>query len=477
MPDSLDRLRSTATAKALFIGFLVLVLLWPMSLVQGLIAERAARLESARADVAESWGRAQTIGGPMLVVPFSYSRIVDGEPVTFRDTVNVLPSSLSIGGTVETETLRRGIYDVPVYTARLTVDGVLPPPRFEAPYEDLDVSWDDAEVVLPLGDARPLAEPLRLRLADGEADFEAAAPLAICPSLEVAPGRPLPPAIPPAIAVQRACGPRPAQRLVVPFPALGIEPLTGMQSFSMALTIRGSGRLRFLPFGDTTDVSLVSAWPSPSFNGAFLPTRREVSERGFEASWRVLGLGRGYPSTWRRSEGVDALLDASAFGVDFVAPIGVHEAGMRAAKYGVLFFGLTFLAYFLFESLAPLRLHAIQYLAVGAANCMFFVLLLAVGEHAGFGWAYLISACASLALIGGYSAAVLGAGRRAATVVAMLAGVYGFLYVTLRAEDYALMFGAVGLFGALAAFMMLTRRLDWYAVSFASPGASERAPQ
>jgi inner membrane protein len=249
---------------------------------------------------------------------------------------------------------------------------------------------------------------------------------------------------------------------------LELEPLTSMQSFSIALEIRGTGRLHFLPAGDITTVQLASGWPSPSFGGAFLPDQRSVTDSGFTATWRVLGLGRGYPSAFRRSEGLESVVMASSFGVDLIVPVGVHEASLRAAKYSVLFFGLTFLVYFLFETFAALRLHALQYLAVGMANCLFFLLLLAIAEHWGFGQAYVASAFASTLLIGGYSAAILRRARRALPVVALLTSVYGYLYVTLQAEDYALLLGALGLFAILAAFMWLTRRVDWFDVKFAA---------
>ena len=147
---------------------------------------------------------------------------------------------------------------------------------------------------------------------------------------------------------------------------------------------------------------------------------------------------------------------------------------MRAAKYAVLFIGLPFMAYFLFELFAGLRLHALQYLLIGMANCVFYLLLLALAEQIGFGWSYVASSVAAITLVGTYSAAVLASARRALPVTGLLAAMYGYLYVTLKAEDYALLFGALGLFTVLAGFMLLTRRVDWHSVSFA---ANAKAPE
>ena len=196
---------------------------------------------------------------------------------------------------------------------------------------------------------------------------------------------------------------------------------------------------------------------------------------GFDASWRMLALGRGFPASWQKSQSAPNVTTA-AFGVDLITPVGVHQSSLRAAKYAVLFIGLTFTAYFLFELFAGLRLHALQYLLIGFANCVFYLLLLAFAEHVGFTSAYVVSAAAATTLIAAYSAAVLRSLRRAVPIAALLGMLYAYLYVTLRAEDYALLFGALGLFAVLATFMYLTRRIDWYAVRLGSPPPSAESP-
>jgi inner membrane protein len=234
--------------------------------------------------------------------------------------------------------------------------------------------------------------------------------------------------------------------------------------------------LQFAPLGDVTRVNLTSNWPSPSFTGAYLPDEREPTSDGFTAAWRVLALGRGYPQSWKRSAPPPLAVAESVFGVELITPVGIYEASLRAAKYAVLVIGLTFTAYFLFVLLAAARLHTLQYLLIGASNCVFYLLLLALAEQIGFGAAYALSAAASVALIGMYSGAVLGSMRRALPVSAMLAALYGYLYVTLQAEDYALLFGAAGSFAALTALMYLTRHIDWHTVSFdRRPGAADGA--
>ena len=440
MKGLIKHAQGTVTAKVLFVGFLILLLLIPVNMIENLIGERHHMLESARSEIARAWGGEQVVGGPILIVPFQYSRYLhNGVSDTVSDEIFVLPDELSIQGELDTQTLRRGLYTVPVYTASLSVTGRLSPPDIDrADYDDLEILWHEARFSLPLSDARSIKNPVRLTLGDTSIEFQPG-------------GNPV-----------AGFG----QQLIAPFAALGLENMVSSQAFSFDLTLGGSGSLKILPLGDTTRVNLQSGWPSPSFSGAYLPDERTVSDSGFSASWRVLNLGRGYPESWKRSENPGQRFDVSSFGVELMIPVGIHAASLRAVKYAVLFIGLTFLGYFLFEIFASLRLHALQYLLVGMANCIFYLLLLALAEYIGFGPAYAGSALASVALIGSYSAAILASARRALPVVSMLAAIYFYLYITLQAEDLALLFGALGLFGILATFMYLTRRVDWFAVSF-----------
>ena len=240
------------------------------------------------------------------------------------------------------------------------------------------------------------------------------------------------------------------------------DELRQTQVFTLTLNIKGSETLKFLPLGDTTRASMRSSWPSPSFSGSYLPHTRQISDAGFEADWRVSSIGRPMPSHWSKSAPAADVSYSSAFGVDLYMPVSIYRLTVRAAKFGILFVGLTFVAYFMFEVIAKLRLHPLQYLMVGLANVVFYLLLLSFAEHMAFGLAYLISAAASSGLIVGYSRAVLGERQRALLVGAILALLYGFLYLTLSAENFALLAGAIGLWVALALIMYLTRRIDWH---------------
>lgn len=439
MSTFIERMRASVTVKILFIGFLILVLLIPMDMIQDVISERQQLHRSAQAAVMNAWGRQQCIAGPVLIVPYRVVRLDEqGRPHEHVREAFFLPRRLDVRGRIETQIRQRGIYEVPVYTAKLRVQGHFDFPDLGAfEVASGDVLWDKARLALSIADPRTIKEPIELRSEAGAGVFE--------------PGEPM----------LQGLG----AQLVAALPELAARRGAGGFGYSFALELAGTSSIRFLPFGDETEVTLTSDWRHPSFAGAYLPDGHEIDERGFTASWKILHLGRGYPSAWRDASTPEKRFQASAFGVDLYVPVGTYRQATRAAKYAVLFIGLTFLTYFMLEIFCILRLHPLQYLLVGFANCLFYLMLLSLSEHIGFAAAYAASAAGAAILITGYSASILGTRARAALVLALLCGLYGFLYVTLRAEEHAMLMGSVMLFVVLAMLMYVTRRVDWYRVS------------
>lgn len=442
-------LRDSALFRLTLIGVLVLVLLIPLAMIRGLVAERAARQGEAAAEIAGTWGGAQTLAGPVLAVPYR-SRVLDEEKKVVRTLTSYmlfLPDELLVSGRLRPEVRSRGLYDVVVYRADLAVQGRFPrpdPAAFRIAPED--VLWDDAFVAVGVPDLRGVRDEVRLRWRGRTTAFE--------------PG-----------GTEAALW---ASGLRAPVPGIGALRLGETLPFAFELGIQGSGRLHVAPAGKRTHLVLHSTWPDPSFTGAFLPDRREIRPTGFQASWKVAYFGRGFPQQFRASEAENLApprdaFAASAFGVDLVLPADAYQKTERSLKYGVLFLLLTFVTFFLVELFHPVSLHPVQYLLVGAALCLFYLLLLSVSEQLGFGPAYAVAAGATVALIGGYSLAILKTGGRAALLTAVLGVLYGYLYVLLQAEDYALLLGAVGLFVILGTVMYLTRRIDWSGRRGAAP--------
>jgi inner membrane protein len=227
--------------------------------------------------------------------------------------------------------------------------------------------------------------------------------------------------------------------------------------------LNGSGSLGFVPLGRHSAVNLRSAWPDPSFTGAYLPERRSISEKGFEAEWNLSHLARSLPQRWCDADGDEDPkcheFSNCSVGVSLAHSVDSYRTMDRALKHGILFLALVFTAFFVFEMTAARPLSPLHYALVGAALSLFYLALLALSEFIGFDLAYAASAGAATLLITLYSSAILHSGRRALLIFAGLAVVYGYLFFVLQMQDYALLAGTFALFTALAAIMWVTRRI------------------
>lgn len=435
----MSAIRGSQMLRLLLIGFLVLVLLIPAAMIGGLVSERRERREGAVDEVTAKWGRMQILTGPALIIPYVQSRVEldnKGQKVVRSQTRHliVLPETLTVRGEIESEVRHRGIFSVPVYRMKLEVTGRFVPPNLaDWNVQAGEVRWERAEVGVGITDARAIQERTDLSWN----------------------GRTIP--------FLPGTGAFDVTDTGIHAPLAGAAPAAGFE-FSFPLVLNGSVGVYFVPFGKETSVSLKSNWPDPSFQGNWLPASRSISDRGFEASWSIPFLGRNYPQAWI-SEDVKMAetVEASKFGLDLVTPVDEYRMAERSTKYAGLFILLTFATIWLIEVLARLRVHPIQYLLVGAAMCLFYLLELALSEHLGFTPAYAVAGVAVVALIASYSFAALNSPRRAGIVGGLVAALYAYLYVLLKNEDYALLIGSVGLFLMLAAVMYLTRRIDWHA--------------
>jgi inner membrane protein len=237
----------------------------------------------------------------------------------------------------------------------------------------------------------------------------------------------------------------------------------------MPLKLTGTEALSIAPTAENNSVHLQSDWEHPSFQGRFLPRTRQVAHDGFSAQWEVSGLARNLDDTLKK-QGQEAL------SIAFMEPVNIYLQSERAVKYGSLFVVLTFAAFFLGEILRRRPMHILQYLLVGLALAVFFLLLIALSEHLPFLTSYLAAAAACIGLIALSLAGVFGAWRPAFAFGSGLAGLYAMIYVILQLEDQALLMGSLLLFAVLAAVMLGTRRFDWYGLGqtgAAAPRARE----
>jgi inner membrane protein len=434
------RLRDSTAFKLVITGLLILVLLIPLGMVGSLVRERERRGGEVAQEMATIWGASQILGGPVLTVPYRlHTRNDKGKVVsTWTSYARFLPETLKVEGEIQPDRRNRGIFEVVVYRAKLHWSGTFRHPDFTdwgiAPG---DIVWQDAYVSVGVPDMRGIRSAVGLAWGGHSLQFE--------------PG-----------GSEEALWDS-GLRAGVPVLQSGRD--GDIHAFSFDLEVNGSRQLQFLPLGRQTTVAVKSTWASPSFTGAFLPDWRRVTELGFNSRWNVSWFGRSYPQQWRKDDAQNLAsqtsLTSSAFGVDLFLPADAYQKTERSVKYGVLFLLLTFLTFFLYEVFNPFSLHPMQYLLVGAALCLFYLLLLSISEHVPFGFAYLIASAATVLLIGGYSVAILRGALRALLMTLVLGVLYGYLYVLLKLEDYALLLGSVGLFAILALVMYLTRRIDW----------------
>lgn len=416
---------------------LSLFLAVPLTLIGGIAADRAGYRAAAELEIGATWGGAQTLTGPFVVIPVeatrkAENRLANGALETRDEKVHaaplvVLPEMLEIDAQLTTELRRRGIFEVPVYSGRHEIALDIDLARVGALLaEDETVLWDKAVLALGIAEPRGLRGTLVLEGGAEPADFE---------------------------------------------PGTGVDKLAGVQArigdprgqqggWRFVLELNGSQRFRLTPAGRITRARVRSDWPHPSFAGAFLPESREIGGAGFTAEWSIPHLARPLGQAFRGAGRLGELA-RSGFGVDLFQPVDLYHKAQRAAKYGLLFIALSFGAIFLMEGSAPRPPHVAQYALIGAAQCVFFLLLLSLSEQIGFAPAYALAAGATVALLTAYAWSVLGLGRRSWRLTAALGLLYGVMYLILSAEDQALLMGSVLAFAAVAATMWGARHEDW----------------
>jgi inner membrane protein len=421
--------RSSFLLKIFLLGLLWIGLMIPLWQVGDLISERQARQQGVTSEVGASWGGRQTVVGPILHVPYRVPAVDHlGNVIWSNHWAHFLPDKLEVDGAIAPEKRRRGIFEAVVYRSDLDLRAEFRAPDLMQAIREprAEPIWAAAVLTIGISDLRGLRSSLDLKWQGQD--------------LELAPTE------------------DPAELGV---PVLGARvPLGASQRYQLELklAVNGSENLLFAPLGRETKVKLTSSWPDPSFSGKFLPDTRKVAATGFEATWQIPFFAREYPQSFG-SQKPEIL--ASAFGVELFLAVDSYQKTERSRKYASLFILLTFLTFLLFEVFEGRSLHGVQYLLVGFAMCLFFLLLLSLSEHMVFGQAYAVAAGATSALIAFYARAVLGSQRGAVILAGVLALLYSLLFILLRSQDFALLIGSVALFAVLATVMYATRKVNW----------------
>lgn len=417
------------------IGCIVLLSL-PLMMVRELINERADYRSEVVDAIEQSTSGSQKLAGPLIAIPITetLTRMENQKEVNYQRSwvYYWLPESLAVTGKQTVESRRVGIYSGQVWHNVLQIKASFDPLRLAA-LRKTNIVLGQPRLVVSVGDARGIGA-IHAPEVNGSV-------------LSVEPGL--------GISGDGA-------GIHMPMPALAEDnkPL----DIAFSLDLNGTGEFSLVPLGRNSELQLTSNWPHPGFLGSFLPTQREVSAAGYRAHWQSSWFANDMGSYFKDDMEIP-WSRLPAFSADVMSLADQYQLTDRATKYAILLIGLTFMAFFVFESLTRRPLHPMQYLLVGLSLVLFYLVLLALSEHIGFTAAWLAASLSGAVMNGIYLQAVLRGWRNSLLFVAALLLLDGVMWFLLHSEDSALLLGTGVLALALSVLMFLTRRVDWYALS------------
>jgi inner membrane protein len=432
------------TAKMIMVGLLTFVLLIPLEFVKSLITERSYRQDEVISEINTKWGESVYFYGPILKVPYTVFEETLSINQKTNETVKqqkaitkyayFFPEDLKAKSNVVTKVLNRNNYESVVYSSQMNFDGQYIQPDFSSKNIPTEaIQWNKATILIKTTNLKSIKDEVKINLNGTKFTFEPVYSNNLNDS---------------------------TQALETGFIDLKniLKPVKN--NFSFDITYNGSKQIKMVPIGKTTQLSMKSNWSSPSFTGNFLPDdkTKKIDTNGFVANWKILHINRAFPQQFFENL---PDLGTYAFGVDFVIPVNQYQQNERASKYGFLVIGLTFLIFFLIQSISKIKIHIFQYSMIGLALILFYTLLISITEHSSFMKAYLVAAIAVITLISLYSVSILKGQKFPLFIAASLTALYTFIFVIIQLENYALLVGSIGLFSILAAVMYFSRKIDW----------------
>ena len=454
---------------------LVMLMAIPLMFISFISFERSNRADEVTAEVSERYGGEQYVSGPMIVAPY-IQKSPEGHVTESGHYAVFAENGTADFSGLTTQIRKRSLFKVPTYSGEGTLTGQF------ASVTSLDtggakILWDKAQIVVALSDVRGLKKDVLLTLPNGSTrKFEPAntdsAPnyknVAVEAAIETT-----------AMSWEERQDLRHAKIAAQNYQRHGWlrdyktqsylsvpagDLVTSNKNFTLkvGVALSGARRLGVTPFAQSTDLLMSADWGDPGFEGGFPPSEREIMEKGFSAEWSVPYLRRGIRAHGKAHQ-LPALSGSEKLMiVQFVSTDDPYQTVNRALKYAVLFIGMVFLSYFLFEVIVGVPVHVAQYLLIGLAQSIFYLLLLAFSEHIGFTLAFIVASGATITATAGYAGAVFGHKKYILRAGLVFALVYGLLYTLMRMQDFALMIGALASFIAIAGTMYLTRNIDWY---------------
>jgi inner membrane protein len=433
----------SSTAKIIMVGLLTLILLIPLQFVKSLIWERAERQKEVIHEINQKWGGSVYFYGPVLKVPYTLydeSRYVDTKTnqITvqrkpFTEYAYFFPDELKASAKATTEEKSRANYESVIFKTKMDFKGSYSTPNFSSlTIPAQDIQWDKATVIIRSSNIRGIKGGVNIKMGNNSYTFEPVAQSNKADTVATLETRPF------NIS----------------------DALAGSKSFGLTIGYNGSEKIRIVPIGKVTEATMTSNWHSPSFTGNFLPETKNITNEGFTSSWKISYLNRSFAQ--QHFSNLPDLSDYS-FDVNMLIPVDEYQQNERASKYGFLVIGLTFLIFFLIQSISKISIHIFQYTMIGLALIMFYTLLISITEHSSFRLAYLIAGISVVVMISLYSVSILKNRKFPMFIAAALSALYTFIYVIIQLENYALLAGSIGLFLILGAVMYFSRKIDWSA--------------
>ena len=439
-------LKTSITARMLIVGFLVVVLLIPLSYINSLIKERSFRQADVVKEINEKWGKNVLVYGPILKLPYkTYS-----ETKTYNETTKtylketkthmnyayIFPERLNSDVQVDSKTLNRGTFESAVFTTTMDFSGhCIPTDLKDKGIKSEDIVWNKASVLIQTTNLKGIKSDMVLNMNSEAYNFQ---------------------------TNFNSDNKNNSYLDTLESSFIKAEDLSDAKNdnFNIRISFNGTQQIDLVPIGKTTTMSMVSNWADPSFVGNYLPNdeTKEITKDGFKADWKVLHINRAFSQQHLNKV---PNLNAFAFGTKFMVMVDEYQKSERSAKYGFLVIALTFLIFFKIQTMSKIDIHPFQYLMIGLALTMFYTLLVSISEHSNFLKAYLVAGISVVVLITFYSKSILKNFKFPLFICLSLSALYTFIYVIIQLENYALLVGSIGLFVILAIVMFVSRKIDW----------------
>ncbi|NCI47528.1 cell envelope integrity protein CreD [Sediminibacterium soli] len=418
--------------KGLITAALTLLLLIPTLFIANLVEERQNRQAQVVADVSSKWASAQRVTGPYLYIPFvQQEKMPDGTSRASKRYLYLLPDNLSVTADIVPEQRPRSIYKVLLYRSSVTAKGNLSL-SFPAEFNSQSLLLSEARVCIGITDFKGIEKKIAIGINGKTYDLLPGLPAADMDSVGLS-------------------------------AAIDLSGLSANQSleFSLPMQLRGSRQLHFAPMAGSSRFTIRSAWPDPSFDGSTLPSEREIKKDGFTAVWEFSRANLPFNTVLSAGQVPRSSFD---FGVSMLQPTDQYAKTARSIKYAILVIGLSFALFFIIEIMQQRPMHPVQYVLIGMALSIFYILLLSLSEFILFNQAYLVAAAATLLLVTLYVKSHFRQWKTALVFGSVLAGLYTFIFILIQLEDTALLLGSIGLFLILGGIMFLSRKVNWYPV-------------